>query len=90
MFPDLPAVPSNTLPEVGHSVGGDSAGGEDVDFDDLTRMIIKLSISTVEEMSVAPCLKRCFRNRRSKSVLPFLQVCVTANVAMSSTKERVF
>jgi len=42
MFPDLPAVPSNTLPEVGHSVGGDSAGGEDVDFDDLTRRFEQL------------------------------------------------
>ena len=32
-LPDLPAVPSNSLPQV----GGASAGGEDVDFDDLTR-----------------------------------------------------
>ncbi|XP_012945750.1 IST1 homolog [Aplysia californica] len=42
MFPDLPAVPSNTLPDLGHSVGGDSAGGEDVDFDDLTRRFEQL------------------------------------------------
>ena len=42
MFPDLPAVPSNTLPDLGPSVGADSAGGEDVDFDDLTRRFEQL------------------------------------------------
>ena len=36
-FPDLPAVPTNTLPELGNTVGSQSAGGEDVDFDDLTK-----------------------------------------------------
>ena len=41
-FPDLPAVPNNTLPDPGHSVGGSSAGGEDVDFDDLTRRFEQL------------------------------------------------
>jgi len=36
-FPDLPAVPTD-LPNLPDSVpGGNSAGGEDVDFDDLTR-----------------------------------------------------
>ena len=35
-FPDLPTVPTNSLPE-SRPVGGNSAGGEDVDFDDLTR-----------------------------------------------------
>lgn len=34
-FPELPAVPNNTLPD--HSVGGSSAGGDDVDFDDLAK-----------------------------------------------------
>ncbi|KAK6187408.1 hypothetical protein SNE40_005445 [Patella caerulea] len=37
MFPELPAVPNNTLPDVGNSVGGTSAGGDDVNFDDLAR-----------------------------------------------------
>lgn len=37
-FPELPAVPTNTLPDPGFSsVGGNSTGGDDVDFDDLTR-----------------------------------------------------
>ncbi|ESP03980.1 hypothetical protein LOTGIDRAFT_177795 [Lottia gigantea] len=36
-FPELPTVPNNTLPDVGNSVGGTSAGGDDVNFDDLTR-----------------------------------------------------
>lgn len=36
-FPDLPAVPTD-LPNLPDSIpGGNSAGGEDVDFDDLTR-----------------------------------------------------
>ncbi|KAK7108826.1 IST1 homolog [Littorina saxatilis] len=35
-FPDLPTVPSNSLPD-SRTIGGTSAGGEDVDFDDLTR-----------------------------------------------------
>ena len=35
-FPDLPTVPNNSLPD-SRAVGGNSAGGEDVDFDDLTR-----------------------------------------------------
>lgn len=36
-FPDLPAVPTD-LPSLPDSVpGANSAGGEDVDFDDLTR-----------------------------------------------------
>ncbi|KAK3761979.1 hypothetical protein RRG08_013315 [Elysia crispata] len=42
MFPELPAVPSNTLPDPGNSIGGGSAGGEDVDFDDLTRRFEQL------------------------------------------------
>ncbi|XP_061176718.1 IST1 homolog [Saccostrea echinata] len=41
-FPDLPAVPNSTLPDPGNSVGGTSAGGEDVDFDDLTRRFEQL------------------------------------------------
>lgn len=41
-FPELPAVPTNTLPDPGNSVGGSSAGGEDVDFDDLTRRFEQL------------------------------------------------
>lgn len=41
-FPDLPAVPNSTLPDPGNSVGGSSAGGEDVDFDDLTRRFEQL------------------------------------------------
>ncbi|XP_067674866.1 IST1 homolog isoform X2 [Haliotis asinina] len=36
-IPDLPAVPTNTLPDLGNTVGSGSAGGEDVDFDDLTK-----------------------------------------------------
>jgi vacuolar protein sorting-associated protein IST1 len=35
-FPDLPTVPNSSLP-ASNTVGGTSAGGEDVDFDDLTR-----------------------------------------------------
>ena len=36
-FPDLPAVPTD-LPNLPDSIpGGNSAGGEDVDFDDPTR-----------------------------------------------------
>ncbi|XP_076466842.1 IST1 homolog [Babylonia areolata] len=35
-FPDLPTVPTNSLPE-SRTLGDNSAGGEDVDFDDLTR-----------------------------------------------------
>lgn len=34
-FPDLPTVPTNSLPV--NPPGSSSAGGEDVDFDDLTR-----------------------------------------------------
>ncbi|KAK3098259.1 hypothetical protein FSP39_017664 [Pinctada imbricata] len=41
-LPDLPAVPTNTLPDPGNSVGGESAGGDDVDFDDLTRRFEQL------------------------------------------------
>lgn len=41
-LPDLPAVPANTLPDPGDSVGGTSAGGDDVDFDDLTRRFEQL------------------------------------------------
>lgn len=36
VFPDLPTVPTNSL-EVSRTIGGGSAPGEDVDFDDLTR-----------------------------------------------------
>ncbi|XP_071113803.1 IST1 homolog [Haliotis cracherodii] len=36
-IPDLPAVPTNTLPDLGNTVGSGTAGGEDVDFDDLTK-----------------------------------------------------
>ena len=42
MFPELPTVPSNTLPSPGNSIGGGSAGGDDVDFDDLTRRFEQL------------------------------------------------
>lgn len=42
IFPELPTVPSNTLPDPGNSIGGGSAGGEDVDFDDLTRRFEQL------------------------------------------------
>uniref|UniRef100_A0A0B7B500 IST1 homolog n=1 Tax=Arion vulgaris TaxID=1028688 RepID=A0A0B7B500_9EUPU len=42
MFPELPTVPNNTLPDLGNSVGGGSAGGDDVDFDDLTRRFEQL------------------------------------------------
>ncbi|XP_032222879.2 IST1 homolog isoform X2 [Nematostella vectensis] len=38
-FPDLPPVPTNSLPSGGL---GNSAGGEDVDFDDLTRRFEEL------------------------------------------------
>lgn len=41
-LPDLPTVPTNTLPDPGNSVGNTSAGGEDIDFDDLTRRFEKL------------------------------------------------
>ncbi|RUS86362.1 hypothetical protein EGW08_005880 [Elysia chlorotica] len=42
IFPELPTVPSNTLPDPGNSIGGGSVGGEDVDFDDLTRRFEQL------------------------------------------------
>ncbi|XP_052807729.1 IST1 homolog [Mya arenaria] len=38
-FPDLPAVPNSTLPD---PPGASSAGGEDVDFDDLSRRFEEL------------------------------------------------
>ena len=38
-LPDLPSVPGNTIPG---PPGGTSAGGEDVDFDDLTRRFEEL------------------------------------------------
>lgn len=38
-FPDLPAVPNSTLPD---PPGSTSAGGEDVDFDDLSRRFEEL------------------------------------------------
>ena len=38
-FPDLPAVPMSTLPD---PPGSSSAGGEDVDFDDLSRRFEEL------------------------------------------------
>lgn len=41
-FPELPTVPTNTLPDPGNSVGTSSAGGDDVDFDDLTRRFEQL------------------------------------------------
>jgi vacuolar protein sorting-associated protein IST1 len=41
-LPDLPTVPTSTLPDPGNSVGTTSAGGEDIDFDDLTRRFEKL------------------------------------------------
>ena len=41
-LPDLPTVPTNTLPDPGNSVGTTSAGGEDIDFDDLTQRFEKL------------------------------------------------
>ncbi|XP_020907094.1 IST1 homolog isoform X2 [Exaiptasia diaphana] len=40
-FPDLPSVPSNSLPS-GSIPGASSGGGEDVDFDDLTRRFEEL------------------------------------------------
>ncbi|XP_029649103.1 IST1 homolog [Octopus sinensis] len=41
MFPDLPAVPSNTLPDIGNHASVQESG-EDVDFDDLTRRFEEL------------------------------------------------
>lgn len=41
-LPDLPAVPNSTLPDPDQSVGNTSAGGDDIDFDDLTRRFEKL------------------------------------------------
>ncbi|GAB1611237.1 IST1 homolog [Argonauta hians] len=41
VFPDLPAVPSNTLPDLGHQASVQDTG-EDVDFDDLTRRFEEL------------------------------------------------
>lgn len=38
-FPELPAVPNSTLPD---PPGSTSAGGEDVDFDDLSRRFEEL------------------------------------------------
>ncbi|XP_070575079.1 IST1 homolog isoform X3 [Ptychodera flava] len=40
-IPDLPAVPSTSLPGL-DTVGSNSAGGDDVDFDDLTRRFEEL------------------------------------------------
>lgn len=40
LFPDLPAVPSNTLPDLGSTPNTDT--NEDVDFDDLTRRFEEL------------------------------------------------
>ena len=40
--PDLPQVPTNSFPPLDNSVGGNSAGGEDVDFDDLSRRFEEL------------------------------------------------
>ena len=40
LFPDLPAVPSNTLPDLGSTTNADT--NEDVDFDDLTRRFEEL------------------------------------------------
>lgn len=42
IFPELPTVPNNTLPDIGNSVGDGTAGGDDVDFDDLTRRFEQL------------------------------------------------
>lgn len=46
-LPDLPAVPMNSFPKIEDTVddntlGGKSTGGEDVDFDDLTRRFEEL------------------------------------------------
>ncbi|XP_011682268.2 IST1 homolog isoform X3 [Strongylocentrotus purpuratus] len=41
-IPNLPAVPINSFPPLDATVGGKSAGGEDVDFDDLTRRFEEL------------------------------------------------
>ncbi|XP_066290240.1 IST1 homolog isoform X10 [Branchiostoma lanceolatum] len=41
-LPDLPCVPSNSFPNPGNTIGGASAGGDDVDFDDLTRRFEEL------------------------------------------------
>ncbi|XP_054748171.2 IST1 homolog isoform X1 [Lytechinus pictus] len=41
-IPNLPAVPVNSFPPLDATVGGKSAGGEDVDFDDLTRRFEEL------------------------------------------------
>ncbi|BFZ24848.1 hypothetical protein BsWGS_27887 [Bradybaena similaris] len=42
IFPELPTVPNNTLPDIGSSVGDGTTGGDDVDFDDLTRRFEQL------------------------------------------------
>ena len=41
-IPNLPAVPASSFPPLDNSVGGKSAGGEDVDFDDLSRRFEEL------------------------------------------------
>ncbi|XP_072169513.1 IST1 homolog [Diadema setosum] len=41
-IPNLPAVPMSSFPPLDNTVGGKSAGGEDVDFDDLTRRFEEL------------------------------------------------
>ncbi|XP_077982148.1 uncharacterized protein LOC144437157 isoform X2 [Glandiceps talaboti] len=41
-IPDLPAVPTNSLPPLDNTVGSQSTAGDDVDFDDLTRRFEEL------------------------------------------------
>ncbi|XP_038067333.1 IST1 homolog isoform X2 [Patiria miniata] len=41
-MPVLPQVPTNSFPPLDNSVGGKPGGGEDVDFDDLTRRFEEL------------------------------------------------
>ena len=41
-IPDLPDIPSGNLSIPNSSVGGQSGGGEDVDFDNLTRRFEEL------------------------------------------------
>ena len=58
-FLDLPTVPSNTLPD---TVGSTSAGGEDVDFDDLTRRfeaLKKKKWSLCNFLSFSCLLQKC-------------------------------
>ena len=41
-LPELPSVPAASFPPLDNTVGSNSAGGEDVDFDDLSRRFEEL------------------------------------------------